>query len=137
MAKTLHSSVLISLSEHQFILDALREKLRVDGRKLYDVRKLSISFGKQWGHVEVQLGTTRVLAVVVGEIVEPYPDRPSEGFFTFNTEFSPMADPNFEIGRPSESAIELVRVIERGLRESRAVDTEALCIVAGEKVGSL
>jgi len=48
-----------------------------------------------------------------------------------------MADPNFEIGRPSESAIELVRVIERGLRESRAVDTEALCIVAGEKVWSI
>lgn len=27
--------------------------------------------------------------------------------------------------------------MERGLRESRAIDTEALCIVAGEKVWSI
>ena len=38
--------------------------------------------------------------------------------------------------RPSEFAIELGRVVERGLRESRAIDTEALCLVAGEKVHS-
>lgn len=28
-------------------------------------------------------------------------------------------------------------MVERGLRESRAIDTEALCIVAGEKVWSI
>lgn len=36
--------------------------------------------------------------------------------------------------RPSEAAVEVGRVIERGLRESRAIDSEALCILAGEKV---
>jgi len=45
-----------------------------------------------------------------------------------------MASPAFEGGRPTASAIELMRVIERGLRESRAIDTEALCIIAGQKV---
>ncbi len=34
-------------------------------------------------------------------------------------------------------AVELGRVVERGLRESRAIDTEALCIVAGVKVWSV
>lgn len=62
------------------------------------------------------------------------PERPTEGFFHFNTEFSPMASPAFESGRPPESAIELGRIVERGLRESKAIDTEALCIVAGVKV---
>jgi exosome complex component RRP45 len=38
---------------------------------------------------------------------------------------------------PTETAIELGRVLERGLRESRAIDTEALCIIAGEKVWSV
>lgn len=76
----------------------------------------------------------RIICRVSCEIVEPFPDRPNEGFFNFTIEFSPMADPSFEVGRPSEVAIELGRIIERGLRESKAIDTEALCIISGEKV---
>lgn len=41
------------------------------------------------------------------------------------------------INRPTDSSIEIGRVIERGLRESRAIDTEALCVVAGVKVWSV
>ncbi|CAH9134571.1 unnamed protein product [Cuscuta epithymum] len=48
-----------------------------------------------------------------------------------------MADPSFEAGRPGESAVELGRIIDRGLRESRAVDTESLCVVAGKWVWSI
>jgi exosome complex component RRP45 len=74
------------------------------------------------------------MTVVSAELMEPFPDRPAEGFFLFNTEFSPMASPTFEIGRQSEFAIELGRVVERGLRESKAIDPEELCILAGKKV---
>lgn len=45
-----------------------------------------------------------------------------------------MASPNFEPGRPTENANELARLIERGLRETKAVDLEALCVLAGRKV---
>jgi len=129
----------VSENEKTFVLNTLKDqKLRTDGRALYDIRSLKVNLlpGTP-GKAEVQLGTTRVIAIVSAEIVEPFPDRPTEGFFLFNTEFSPMADPNFELGRQSEYAIELGRVVERGLRESRAIDTEALCIVAGEKVWSI
>ena len=61
-------------------------------------------------------------------------DRPNEGSLRFNVEFSPMASPNFEPGRPTENANELARLIERGLRETKAVDLEALCVLAGRKV---
>lgn len=71
--------------------------------------------------------------VVSCEVVKPYADRPTEGFFKFNASFSPMASPAFG-GRVSSQGIEIGRVVERGLRESGAIDTEALCIVAGEKV---
>lgn len=37
-------------------------------------------------------------------------------------------------GRPSIDSVELGRVVERALKDSRAIDTEALCIMAGEKV---
>ena len=62
--------------------------------------------------------------------------RPNEGSLRFNVEFSPMASPNFEPGRPTENANELARLIERGLRETKAVDLEALCVLAGRKVRS-
>ena len=62
--------------------------------------------------------------------------RPNEGSLRFNVEFSPMASPNFEPGRPTENANELARLIERGLRETKAVDLEALCVLAGRKVNA-
>lgn len=33
-----------------------------------------------------------------------------------------------------EDAIEVARLVERGLRQSQAVDQEALCVLAGRKV---
>ncbi|GIL92483.1 hypothetical protein Vretimale_19344 [Volvox reticuliferus] len=45
-----------------------------------------------------------------------------------------MASPAFEPGRPGEDAIQIGRLIERGLRLSGAVDQEALCVIAGRKV---
>lgn len=82
----------------------------------------------------------------------PYPDRPTEGFLSFNVDLSPVGSLAFEVGfhacdsmplshkmalqsgRPSAQAIELTRVLERIIKDSRAIDTEALCIVSGEKV---
>ncbi|KAF1327271.1 Exosome complex exonuclease rrp45-like protein, partial [Globisporangium splendens] len=79
----------------------------------------------------------RVIANVHGEIVPPFPDRPTEGFLHFNVELSPMASQNFEVGRPSPMAVELARIVDRGIRECRALDTEALAIIAGEKVWAI
>lgn len=45
-----------------------------------------------------------------------------------------MASPAFDAGRPGEAAIEAMRLLERALRDSRAVDLEALCVLAGRKV---
>ena len=64
----------------------------------------------------------------------PLSCRPNEGSVRFNVEFSPMASPNFDAGRPGEAAIELARLVERSLRETRAIDQEALCVLAGRKV---
>ncbi|PRP78891.1 hypothetical protein PROFUN_13330 [Planoprotostelium fungivorum] len=134
----LKSEGIVSLNESKFITEGLRENLRVDGRRPHDMRRLNINFDSGvTGHVEVQLGGTRVLTSVRADIVEPFPERPTEGFFHFNVEFSPMADPNFEQGKQSDQFIELGRVVERGLRESRAIDSEALCIIASEKVWSV
>jgi len=45
-----------------------------------------------------------------------------------------LAHPEFEPGPPSEYAIELARVVDRGIRESHAIDMGKLVIEPGEKV---
>lgn len=125
------------MNERDFIECALQSDLRVDGRHSFDFRKLKITFGREDGSSEVQLGETHVMGYVTVQLVQPYRDRPNEGTLAIFTEFSPMADPSFEPGRPGELAIELGRVIDRGLRESRAVDMESLCVVAGKHVWSV
>ncbi|XP_058745493.1 exosome complex component RRP45A-like [Vicia villosa] len=127
----------LTVNEKKFIESALLSEIRVDGRGPLDYRKLNIKFGRDDGSAEVQLGETRVMCFVSGQLVQPYRDRPNEGTFSIFTEFSPMADPSFEPGRPGESAVELGRIIDRGLRESRAIDTESLCILSAKLVWAI
>ena len=47
---------------------------------------------------------------------------------TTSVEFRPIASPTFESGPPREGAIEVARVIDRGIRESEAIDTKKLFI---------
>lgn len=78
-----------------------------------------------------------MLAVVTSDVVAPQSERPTEGFFKFDVEFSSMCDVSVESGRPSARAVSVSRVVERSLRDSDAVDVESLCIIAGEKVWSI
>ncbi|XP_023516889.1 exosome complex component RRP45A-like isoform X1 [Cucurbita pepo subsp. pepo] len=134
MEQRLANAWRLSANEKKFIETALLSDLRVDGRRPFDYRNLTINFGKDDGSSEVQLGQTHAMGFVTAQLVQPYRDRPNEGTLSIFTEFSPMADPSFEPGRPGESAVELGRVIDRGLRESRAVDMESLCVVSGKSV---
>ncbi|KAL9458687.1 hypothetical protein AB3S75_007536 [Citrus x aurantiifolia] len=127
----------LTVNEKRFIETALSSGIRIDGRNPFEYRKLSIKFGREDGSSEVQLGQTHIMGFVTGQLVQPYRDRPNEGTLSIFTEFSPMADPSFETGRPSESAVELGRIVDRGLRESRAVDTESLCVLAGKLVWAI
>ena len=124
--------------------------------------------------------------VITSEVVKPFPDRPTNGQYSFEVVLSPMADSAFakevvlhyssSLLLPlfsglyinisfssrlmltwclvllltlslvatqhkhatttqqswSEDAVEVCRVMERALRESEAVETESLCVLAGE-----
>ncbi|XP_063331586.1 exosome complex component RRP45 [Pelmatolapia mariae] len=124
----------LSKCERDFLLKAIEEKKRLDGRQTYDYRKIKISFGTDYGCCFVDLGQTRVMAQVSCELVAPKENRPNEGIMFFNIELSPMASPGFEQGRQSELSVKLNRQLERCLRNSKCIDTESLCVVSGEKV---
>lgn len=131
------ADIKLSNNQKDFIVKALLEEVRIDGRRPLDYRRAVFQYTLDDSSCTVLLGQTRVLSVVTATLEAPYPDRPNEGSLRFNVEFSPMASPNFEPGRPTETANELARLIERGLRETKAVDVEALCVLAGRKVWSL
>ncbi|KAI7842022.1 hypothetical protein COHA_004223 [Chlorella ohadii] len=127
----------LSNNERDFILKALKEGQRIDGRAPFELRPARFQFALDDSSCTVLLGRTRVMAVVTATLDAPYADRHAEGSLRFNVEFSPMASPAFEPGRPGEDAIEVARLVERGMRESRAVDLESLVVLAGRKVWHL
>jgi len=140
MAFSIKETVDQSANEKTFLIEALHSsQKRIDGRAPMEMRQIKLSFGRadSESSAEVQLGQTRIFAVVSGEVVAPFLDRATEGFLQFNVELSEMACPSVEGGRAATVTSELTRVIERAVRDSQALDTESLCIIAGEKVWSI
>jgi exosome complex component RRP42 len=123
--------------EQKTVVDMILKGKRIDERTPLDYRPMTIMLGiieKANGSAEVYLGKTKVLAGVKVETGTPFPDTPDEGILTVNAEFVPLASPTFEAGPPDENAIELARVVDRGIRESKAIDLKKLCIDPGKKV---
>ena len=110
---------------------------RVDGRGLDEPRKLTVERNyvkTAEGSARARLGNSDILVGIKMSTGTPYPDTPNSGVLSTSLELIPMASPTFEAGPPSPSAIELARVIDRGIRESKMVNTEKLCITPKEKV---
>jgi exosome complex component RRP45 len=128
--------------QRQFAVAALRAGVRIDGRALDASRQIKITLGPAHGQAHVSLGSTVALASTIVEAVTPYSDRPSEGTLAISVELSPAASEaaalEFAVHGshpPADRvAMALRGSVERVIRDSRAVDTEALCILAGKKV---
>lgn len=123
--------------KRHFIGRLIENKRRIDGRGFDDIREISIETNiisdKAEGSAKVKLGNSEVLCGVKLGVGEPYPDNPS-GVMMTGAELVPIASPEFEMGRPGEDAIELARVVDRGIRESHMIDLDKLIITEGEKV---
>lgn len=119
------------------VMKFLNDNIRFDGRKLEEYRNVSVETGvskNAEGSARVKIGGTEVLAGIKLSIGEPFPDVPDEGMLMVGAELVPLSNPDFELGPPGIQAIELARVIDRGIRESKALDLKKLCIKKGEKV---
>ncbi|KAF8919472.1 ribosomal protein S5 domain 2-type protein [Mucidula mucida] len=126
-----------SIPEKEFVFDALKQSLRLDGRLPLEMRTPTLSFGTELGYVECSLGKTRVLANIDAKMVKPTAERPFEGMLSIHSEISPMAASEYEIGRPSEEEVTITRMLDKVLRRSDALDKESLCIIAGQRVWHL
>ena len=123
--------------KRETIKKLIKKGERIDGRKLEEYRPIDIILNpipKAEGSAWVKLGNTIVMTGIKLEVGTPYSDRPNEGVLQVHAEFVPLASPTFEPGPPDENAIETARVIDRSLREPRAIRLEDLVIIPGRKV---
>ncbi|MCL2115182.1 MAG: exosome complex protein Rrp42 [Methanobrevibacter sp.] len=121
----------------QSITNLINNNERADGRAVDEYRDIVIEtnlVSKAEGSARVKLGNTQIIVGAKPQIGEPFPDTPNVGVLMTNSEMLPIADPKFEPGPPSESSVELARVVDRCVRESEMVDLEKLCIEEGKKV---
>ena len=123
--------------KRDYLSKIAKQGRRADGRKFDEFRKIEIETGyitKAEGSARVKIGNTQVVTGIKMDIGEPYPDSPESGVLTTAAELIPLASPDFEAGPPQADAIELARVVDRGVRESEVVELDKLCLESGEKV---
>ncbi|GIU70968.1 MAG: RNA-binding protein [Candidatus Nitrosocaldaceae archaeon] len=131
------SSIILEHLRKEQMDELLKIERRLDGRSLSDYRELKIEtdlIKKAEGSALVSLGNTQVIAGVKVEIDRPFPDMPDKGLLICNAEVLPLASAYAEPGPPDENAIELARVVDRGIRESEMINLKELVIKPGEKV---
>jgi len=131
------SRAVISDIRKNQIIELLNDGKRLDGRGPDDVRDISVETGvieSADGSAIVRYGDTEVVVGVKIIPGTPFPDTPGKGVLTTGAELIPMAHSLFESGPPGEDAIELARVVDRGIRESGMVNVDKLCIKEGEEV---
>jgi exosome complex component RRP42 len=119
------------------IKEYLSEGKRFDGRKPDEFREIIIEKNvskKAEGSVKVKIGKTEVIVGVKMDVGEPYPDSLDKGNLMVTAELLPLSSERFENGPPKFPAIELGRIIDRCIRESKFIQFEKLCIKEGEKV---
>ncbi|MDI6721500.1 MAG: exosome complex protein Rrp42 [Candidatus Aenigmarchaeota archaeon] len=120
------------------LMKKLAEKgKRIDNRDADSYRQISIEndvITSAEGSCRVRIGDTHVIAGVKIGTGTPFSDTPEEGVLMVAAELLPLASSEFESGPPGEEAIELARVVDRAIRESKAIDFEKLCITPKEKV---
>jgi len=129
---TLDSSI-----KREYLYNLAKNGKRADGRTFDEFRKIEIEVGlisKAEGSAKVKIGNTQVVAGIKMDIGDPYQDSPDKGVMMTAAELIPLASPDFESGPPREDAIELARVVDRGIRESEVIGLDKLCIEPGEKI---
>ena len=128
---------IVPIIKRDYITKIAEQGKRIDGRPFDQYRNIVIEtnvVNKAEGSARVWIGNTQVLCGIKMDIGEPFPDTPMTGVMSTAAEFVPLASPDFESGPPRENAIELARVVDRGVRESQVIQLEKLCIAPGKKV---
>jgi exosome complex component RRP42 len=123
---------------NEYIKAMLEKGLRIDQRKPDEFRQPIIVetnvSNKAEGSARVKIGETEIIAGVKLEVGQPYPDSPDQGVLITTAELLPLSSPDIQPGPPDAKTIEIARIVDRGIRESKMIDFKKLCIKEGELV---
>jgi exosome complex component RRP42 len=118
-----------------YIKELLAKDVREDSRGLMDGRKVIVKCNvieNAEGSAQVDMGNTRVMVGVKFVLEAPKPDTPNMGNLVMSAELLPLANPQYEPGPPSPEAIELARVVDRGIRAGNCINLEGLFVEDGK-----
>ena len=130
-------SLVVEYLKFEQMLEGISKGKRIDGRQLLETRSISIEPGvieKANGSAKVKLGKTEVIAGIKIQTGVPFDDTPNKGLLIVTSEILPIAASWAEPGPPNAEVIELARVVDRGVRESKIIELTDFCIVEGKKV---
>ena len=125
----------IDIVKSNYIRELMSKGQRQDQRELLAFRDISIKKGliqNAEGSAQVELGNTKVLAGVKVMLGSPMDDTPEQGNQIVSAEHWPGAAREFEPGPPSPEAIELARVVDRGIRAANCINLESLYLEEGK-----
>lgn len=120
-----------SLAESTFLWTLLHNhSLRLpSNRQLVSHRGLSISFPSS-SLVLLRLGETTVTVGISCTVVKTLDDRPNDGQFSVSLDASSFLTTNSLDAQDEERQI--ITILEKSVRRSRALETESLCIQSGK-----
>jgi len=119
----------MNIVKSNYIRDIISKGKRDDSRGIFDIRDIKVESNilvNAEGSSRVRLGNTEVIAGVKAVIEMPHSDTPEEGNLVVSAELLPLASPDFDSGPPSPEAIELARVVDRGIRAGECIDLSSL-----------
>src|ERR671932_2198969 len=137
MSSSKRSTIIVEHLRKQQMWDSISKGKRLDGRDLDEIRPIEIEFDiikKANGSAKVKLGNTEVIAGIKVETGEPFEGLENKGALIMSAEVLPTASAHVEPGPPDEDAIELSRVVDRGVRESKMLDLDKLSLIPGKIV---
>lgn len=130
----------ISTNEKDFTLTLLKDRtkpIREDSRDVEQYRNITIKKLPSNGQVEVCIGNTRIISQIYAKVTKPFIDHPNEGMIVFTIDtnhLKPNADYNQCNETLNEFRTKLNHILEKSLKESKALDANSLCIVPGKLI---
>lgn len=126
----------MDITSPELVKELIAKDTRLDGRKPLEYRQIDVKVNalkKADGCCMVSIGETKVIVGVKFDLMTPYPDSPDEGGLVVSLNYVPITFKSL----PQNKDIEFSRVVDRSIRESKALDMKKFCITPREKAFSV
>mmetsp|Transcript_18471 Transcript_18471/g.24408 ORF Transcript_18471/g.24408 Transcript_18471/m.24408 type:complete len:284 (+) Transcript_18471:34-885(+) len=128
------------LAPESFYTKFISQKIRPDGRKLNDVRRVKIDIGvlpATAGSAIVLVGGTKVVAGVSLQVGQPADATPQAGDMIISCTLTPLCSPKVPLNKQPDEAAALEHYILQLLLRSKFLNYNDLCIVEGQSAWRL